>query len=197
MSNYSMKNIREEAKYQTFNKIIKSAKEVIIEKGILNLKTIDVSKKANIAHGTLFAHFKTKDLLISEICQIELKQIAIQLKEITRNQIIDISSLVEKYLVLVAENEDFYTVLAKEFPFLSENIQESIISNEIIIRNILFQKIENGNFNNSNITMTISFLFATINYYLGRKEYFVNSNNKLMDEKKNEIITTFLKLLTK
>lgn len=202
MSNYSvsfcsMKNNREIAKYQTFNKIITSAKEVIIKKGIINLKTLDVAKKANIAHGTLFSHFQTKDVLVSEICQTELKNIAVRLKEITRNQQINIASLLEKYLSLVAENEAFYIIIAKEFPFLSKPIQESIISNEVIIRNILYQKIENGNYNVANITMTISFFFATVNYYLSRKEYFESGKGGLMNEKKNDIISTFLKLLTK
>ncbi len=193
-----MKNKRQIAKQQTFDKIVKTSKELIIEQGIINLKTLDVAKKAGIAHGTLFAHFETKEILISNICQNELLKIARKLKSITENQT-DIIPLLESYLSLIADNENFYVIIAKEFPFFDSSIQQSILANETIIKNILYRKIEAGNetgqFSVKDITMSVSFFFASINYYLSRKEYFVNGKGKLMNQKKEQIIDTFMRLL--
>ncbi len=193
-----MKNKRQLAKQQTFDKIVETTKELVIEQGIINLKTLDVAKKAGIAHGTLFSHFETKEVLIANICQNELLKIARKLKSITENQT-DIIHLLESYLSLIANNENFYVIIAKEFPFLDSSIQQSILANETIIKNILFRNIESGNktglFNVKNITMSVSFFFASINYYLSRKEYFVTGKGKLMNQKKGQIIDTFMKLL--
>lgn len=193
-----MKNKRQITKQQTFNEIIKVTTNAIIEQGIINLKTLDIAKKAGIAHGTLFAHFETKEALIVKVCQNELLSIAKELKKITE-QHIDIISLLENYINLVAENEDFYVVIAKEFPFLDDSIQQSILANENIIKYILYTKIEQGNkskqFSVTDITTTVSYFFASINYYLSRKEYLVTGSGKLMEQKKNQIIETFMKLL--
>jgi len=193
-----MKNKRQIAKNKTLDRIIQAAKELIISHGIINLKTLDVAKQAQIAHGTLFAHFATKELLTAEICQIELKRIARKLKNIAENNT-EITSLLFNYLTMIAKNESFYVVLAKEFPFLDIRVQQSILANETIIKNILFKKIEQGNetgeFRVSDITMSVSFFFASVNYYLSRKEYFVNGKEKLMNQKKKQIIGTFLSML--
>ena len=60
-----MKNKRQQAKQLTFDKILQVTKKLIEEVGILKLKTIDIAKNANVAHGTLFAHFETKEALPS------------------------------------------------------------------------------------------------------------------------------------
>ena len=199
MSNNSMKNKRQESKSQTLEKIIKSTKDLIIKHGIIQLKTLDVAMEAGVAHGTLFAHFANKELLVSEVCQIELRQIAIKLKEMADQTSFELKELLENYLELVAENEDFYVVIAKEFPFLQEQIQHSIIGNETIVKNILYLKIENeikkGYLMVEDITTLIAFFFASIQYYLSRKEYFVSNAGKLVEQKKDQIINTFLKLL--
>jgi AcrR family transcriptional regulator len=193
-----MKNKRQIAKLQTFDKIIATTKQLISDIGIIDLKTLEVAKKAGIAHGTLFSHFETKEALIAKVCQNELLAIAKTLKKITE-QDTGVISLLKSYLNLVAENEDFYVVIAREFPFLDTSIQERILANETIIKNMLYQKIEAGNnagqFNVEDITMTISFFFASINYYLSRKEYFVSGRGKLMNQKKKQLIKTFMNLL--
>jgi AcrR family transcriptional regulator len=139
MSKNSMKNKRQQAKQTTFEKIIKSAKKLIEENGILKLKTIDIAKDANIAHGTLFAHFETKEILVAKVCQMELIRIAKKLKKIAESRT-KIDVLIDNYLALVAENEEFYIVIAKEFPFLDEKVQQSVLATETIIKNILYKK---------------------------------------------------------
>lgn len=198
MSSISMKNKRQIAKQKTFDRIIQSAKKLIEEKGILHLTTIEIANSAQVAHGTLFAHFETKETLVAKVSQIELIRIAKKLKSIAERKT-KIDVLIDNYLSLVAENEKFYAVIAKEFPFLDEKIQQSVLANETIIKNILYKKIEEGNsagqFGVIDITMTVAFFFASINYYLSRKEYYISGKGALMNQKKNQISETFLKLL--
>ena len=167
--------------------------------GILLLNTLDIAKEANIAHGTVFAHFPNKEMLISNIIETELKSIARNLKEMIDNQSDGIGILLGNYMNLLAQNEDFFVVIAKEFPFLNPNLQKSIISTESIIKNIIYQHIEtgikNGIYKQIDITMSLSFLFGTINYYLSRKEYFITKNDKIIMEKKQQIIDIFFEII--
>jgi len=199
MSNMSTKNKRQISKEQTFTKIIEVAKNLIIKHGIINFNTIDLAREANIAHGTVFAHFGTKEALISEIIGSELKRIAANLKLFPENTTSGILPLLENYFDLMAQDEDFFVVIAREFTFLNVELQHSIISTEIIIRNILYQNIEkglkSGIYKNIDITMALSFLMGTVNFYLGRKEYFVSNGNKILIEKKHHLINTFLEIL--
>jgi AcrR family transcriptional regulator len=193
-----MKNKRQTSKEQTLNKIVEVTRQLIIQQGIITLNTVEIAKTANIAHGTIFAHFASKELLISHICQQELKKIALKLRELSENQSNEINNLLDKYLNLLAENEDFFVVISKDFPFLNPDLQKTIISNESIVRNILYQHIENGIKNgiykNVDITMSLSFLIGCINLYLGRKEYFVTKTSIIL-EKKEKLIQTFLEIL--
>ena len=52
-------NKRQAQKQFTREKIIIAAKQIFIEKGIINTATSQIAEAAKIAHGTLFLHFPT------------------------------------------------------------------------------------------------------------------------------------------
>jgi AcrR family transcriptional regulator len=58
-----MGKLRMQKKSYTREKILQSAKEVFLEKGYVNTKTIEISQKAGIGEGTLFNYFPTKSEL--------------------------------------------------------------------------------------------------------------------------------------
>lgn len=51
----------------TKNKILKSALNLFVEQGIDRTTTVEITKKAGIAEGTLFLHFETKQKLIDAL----------------------------------------------------------------------------------------------------------------------------------
>lgn len=198
MSFDSMKTKREISKDNTRKKLINATYKRILTDGIIRLKTIDVAKDAAIAHGTLFSHFPTKEELITKVCSDELLKTAKELRA-SSDKSHDISEILSNYLEILGKNEEFHTVMAKEFPFMDTAIQRNVIANETIIKNILYKEIEkvaNSNKNTSiDITTSISFLFGIINHYLSRKEFIAYKGEKILELKSKTIIETFIKLI--
>ncbi len=195
----STKNKRQISKEATKELILKKTKELIIKKGLLKTTTKEISTYCKVAHGTIFSHFKNREILISEIVKIELMGIAKKLYQIKDNPN-SIEELLYDYLSLVEQNENFLTVINKEFSFLSKNLQREIITTEGIVKKVFYNEIEkhinSNNLKSVNIQVAISFLFGTINYYLSRKEYFVLSGS-VMKDKKEDIKNTFINFLKK
>ena len=200
MSFYSMKNKRQISKKNTLQKIESTAKKVYIKKGVSNTSTMDIAREAKIAHGTIFAHFSTKNDLVIHVFKKELTYIAKQLKDYSYDSHIRCRELVHNYLNLIVENEDLFITIAKEFPFYPEEVKREIIATESIVRILIYNKIEtgikNGIFKDTDITTCLSFLFGTLNYYLSRKEMFAKDYESIIQKKKNSIIKTFFDLLT-
>ena len=201
MSIYSMKSNRQISKEQTFEKILNATKQVIIKKGVLSFTTLEIANTAKIAHGTLFAHFSNKELLVTEIFKRELLRIAKNLKDITYSSDVNLSGFLTAFIDYLSDEEDFITVIAREFPFYNATVQREIIANEAIVKIMLHQMVEagveNGIYRNTDITTLISVLFATIYYYLARKEFHVKGNGSLLQQKKQNIIETFLLMIKK
>jgi AcrR family transcriptional regulator len=192
-------NKRKLQKEQTRSKILEIAKDIFIKNGFLNTATEDISKKAELAHGTIFLHFNNKATLILEIIDNEMKLINDKLHELFQN-VANLDEILKKYLDFIESEEDFFHIIAKEFPFYPEKLQHQIIFRESIIRNYFFDSMENGIkkgvFKKVDSTHALNFLFGTINYYLVNRSIFTESKS-IMSEKKNHISKIFLSFIAR
>jgi len=194
MSYISMNNKRQISKETTKNLILERTKELIVKNGIIKTSTKNIAEYCKIAHGTLFAHFRNREQLISEVLKNELLRISKRLYQLKSSNN-SLEHLLNKYFDLVIDEEELFVVVNKEFPFISNNIKREIITTETIVRNLILKKIEQG-VNNKLFKpieprIAMSFLFGTLNYYLSRKEFFTSTGSVIQIRKK-EIINTFL-----
>ena len=120
-------NKRQVQKQKTRRLILQKAKEIFIDQGFLNTSTAQIATASEIAHGTLFLHFKSKDMLIIEILDQQLEQISKKIMELIRDTI-GLEEILGKYLDFLEEEEDFFSVLARELPFYPEQLRRKIIS---------------------------------------------------------------------
>jgi AcrR family transcriptional regulator len=191
-------NKRQLKKAQTREKILTIAKELFIRQGVLQTTTLEVAKACQIAHGTVFVHFPTKDALIVAILEQELKRMATEVYELAM-QSDQLEVLLEKYLQYVEQEEDFLAVIAREMPFYPPELRHSLLAQECIIRHLFFTAIEHGilagRFKPVDITMALTFLFGAINYYLAHKSQFV-AQGSVIKAKKETIYDTFLQFIT-
>lgn len=179
--------------------VLQKARTCFKSNGFLKTTTSEIAQSAQIAHGTLFLHFKNKDALIIEILDLELDRISKQIFQII-NESNDFELLLSKYLDLLQEQEDIFVVLAKELPFYSDELRRKILFRESIIRSH-FQKaisdgINIGKFKDMEISTALTFLFGTINYYLSLKSIFVKEGS-VIEKFKDKIIKSFMKFLGK
>lgn len=192
-------NIREENKQNTRQKILEGAKQEFIINGFLNTKTIDIAKRAGIAHGTLFFHFINKDKLIIEIIDKELYGITGELYDLL-NDTNNFEELLSRYLDFLEKEEGFFSTIARELPFYSAELRRQIFFRESATRNYFYGALEEGIkkefFKNLDITYILDLLFGSINYYLSLNEVF-GYKNKIIKIKKEVIKKNILKLLKK
>jgi len=192
-----MKNLRTISKNSTRSRILESTLKIIITKGIVDTSTKSIADSCNVAHGTLFAHFENRENLIGQVLKNELLQIAKRIYQLDIPNA-SLEDILSEYLNLIIEKEGLYVIINKEFPFVGTDIKREIITTESNIKNLVLRKIKKGirdkSYKAISPTMTVSFFFGTLNYYLSRKEYFVE-NGSVIEQKKDEIITTFLSLL--
>jgi len=190
-------NKRELQKKKTRQHLLATAREAFINKGFLQTSTAEISKKAGVAHGTLFVHFKSKDILIVEIIDEVLDLVSEEMQKLgskTDNPL----EMLDLYLDFLIEQEDLFSVLARELPFYQEELRRKIIFREAIIRENfhteLADGIARGEFRNIDVGSTLSFLFGVINLYLSRKTSYI-SEGSVIAKFKSSILRTFQQMI--
>ncbi len=201
MSVYSVKgglmNKRQVQKQFTHEKIIAAAKQIFIEKGIINTATAQIAEAAGVAHGTLFLHFPNKDSLVIELLDVELAKFSDSIKKLIV-ETSDIVTILEQYLNLIQAEEGFFSSLARELPDYKAELRRKILFRESLLREHFYRVIEKGIEQNIyakvDITSALTFLFGTINYYLSLKTSFVQEGS-VIEKFKPSIIKTMRDLL--
>lgn len=192
-------NKRQTQKQFTREKIIIAAKQIFIEKGIINTATSQIAEEAGIAHGTLFLHFPNKDSLVIELLDVELSKFTNNIKQLII-ETTDIITILNQYLNLLQAEEGFFSSLARELPSYKSELRRKILFRESLIREHFHQMIEKGIEQNIyakvDIPSTLTFLFGTINYYLSLKTCFVQGGS-VIEKFHDEIINIFIKILQK
>ena len=192
-------NKRQTQKQFTREKIIAAAKQIFIEKGIINTATSQIAEMAGIAHGTLFLHFPNKDSLVIELLDVELSKFSDGIKQLIVKTT-DIDKILDQYLNLIQEEEGFFSSLARELPTYKNELRRKILFRESLIREHFHQVIEKGIEQNIyakiDIPSALTFLFGTINYYLSMKTSFVQEGS-VIEKFHDQIIEIFMKILEK
>ncbi|MCK5051367.1 MAG: TetR/AcrR family transcriptional regulator [Candidatus Cloacimonetes bacterium] len=190
-------NKRQVQKQFTHEKIIAAAKQIFIEKGIINTATAQIAEAAGVAHGTLFLHFPNKDSLVIELLDVELAKFSDSIKKLIV-ETSDIVTILEQYLNLIQAEEGFFSSLARELPDYKAELRRKILFRESLLREHFYRVIEKGIEQNIyakvDITSALTFLFGTINYYLSLKTSFVQEGS-VIEKFKPSIIKTMRDLL--
>ena len=74
MSESSM-NARQRSQADTRRRLLESAAQLFAEKGSKNTRTTDVAKRSQVAVGTVYLHFKSKDSLLKEVLREALARL--------------------------------------------------------------------------------------------------------------------------
>ncbi|MBS4179069.1 TetR/AcrR family transcriptional regulator [Lederbergia citrea] len=119
-------------------KIIAAAIESFSEKGFAATSTSEIAKKAGVAEGTIFRHYKTKkELLLSIVAPMMAKLVApLVIKDLNKvlNQDYErfedfIKAMIENRIKFLKNNMQLFRILIQEIPFhpeLKEQFTEHI-----------------------------------------------------------------------
>lgn len=191
-------NKREQAKKETREKLLTAAKEEFVKNGLLNISTVDIARRAGVAHGTVFFHFQNKENLLLEVLDRELLKLTDELY-LQLHGPHTFADLLNTYLDFLEREETFFAIIARETPFYSPELRRMILGREAAIRHYFYQAlqqaIERQQYKNVDITATLNFLFGALNYYLCLRESFA-SDSSVIKEKRQTIVDTLIQLLT-
>lgn len=167
-------NKREESKIKTRELILVKTKELIAKIGVLNLTTAVIAKECGIAHGSIFQHFGSREGLINTVLEGEIKRLTIQIESCC-DSVLDLDKLLENYLEVLSQEEDFLSMLYRELPFLPEGIQRNMVCLEVILRNSFFLLLSEemkGKADEKGITIRVEAFFSTVIRYLSLRELY-------------------------
>lgn len=190
-------NKRNVQKELTRKKLIEVAIKLFGDNGILNTKTIDISKEAGVSHGTIFSHFKTQEELLDTVIEEVGDRIVSKLQEL-----IDVKGSLEEILKAhingLIEFEKFYTRLIIERRLLPESasniyviIQSSI---SFHIGEVLKEEIAKGKIIDTPIHLLFNSWVGLIHYYLTNGDLFTNDGS-ILNNYSQDLINHYIKLI--
>lgn len=190
-------NKRNVQKELTRKKLIEVAIKLFGDNGILNTKTIDISKEAGVSHGTVFSHFKTQEELLDTVIEEVGNRIVSKLQEL-----IDVKGSLEELLKAhingLIEFEKFYTRLIIERRLLPESasniyiiIQSSI---SFHIGEVLKKEIAKGKIIDTPIHLLFNSWVGLIHYYLTNGDLFTNDGS-ILNNYSQDLINHYIKLI--
>ncbi|HPR17164.1 MAG TPA: TetR/AcrR family transcriptional regulator [Candidatus Cloacimonadota bacterium] len=175
-------NKRQLQKQNTRLNLLQVARQQFVVQGFLNTTTSQIAAAAKVAHGTLFLHFPNKNMLILEILDTELNEINAQIRKVIAGAG-DLEQMLVQYLEMLQEDEDIFSVIARELPFYPAELRRMILFRESIIRSYFHKMIEQGitagRYRRLDPAAAVTFLFGTINYYLSLKTIYVKEGSVL------------------
>ena len=162
-------NKREKAKIITRNLILEKTKELFFRQGIPLTTTAQIASEANIAHGTVFVHFSTKDDLVSELFISELKNLATELDDLA-DENGNFEKLLGAFLEYIRDHEQLFELYFREISLFSTKLKREIHSFEIAVRNSFFDVLVENGISEEEIPVILNMLFSQLMYHFAFKE---------------------------
>ncbi|WAA08605.1 TetR/AcrR family transcriptional regulator [Fervidibacillus albus] len=126
-------------------RIVTVAAELFAEKGYANTSTSEIAKKAEVAEGTIFRHFQTKENLLLSILVPFLKEALPPMAEDVFSKVLNrytdspesfFHALITNRYAFFIENKEYFQVFIKELVY-NEQIRNEVIP--IFQRTVLMQ----------------------------------------------------------
>jgi AcrR family transcriptional regulator len=166
---------RQKQKNQTKKRLIDVALEQFAKDGLTTARTSDIASAAKVSHGTLFAHFPTREILLDEVIEEFGMRITKRLHELVSSNC-GIKELLEAHLRGISEYEAFYTRLVSEGHLLQGRARNSLIMIQSAISFHIAQAAEHEMETCKIRKMPVDLLFNTwiglIHYYLVNGDLF-------------------------
>ncbi len=177
----------------TTDNILKTAIKLFSEKGFLKVSTLEISKKAGIAHGTLFFHFHSRYELIVTCIYKAMNKLAKDLNENARNSD-DIEKICNIFLDEIDNYRNFYCRLVKDMPHLPLHVQRMVFSSLSGFSVHFVETIETAQNNkiirNFEPKYAMFYWFGVINYMFMYSDML--GTNKLSEKDKKELVDFFM-----
>lgn len=189
---------RQEQKAYTKRCIIEVAIQLFARDGLTTARTSDIASTAKVSHGTVFAHFPTRDLLVEAAIEEVGERITSRLHELISEKR-GIKEVLEAHLKGISEYEAFYTRLVLESRMLNENTRNSLIGIQSLVSFHIEQAVENDRKSLKIKSIPMELIFNTwiglVHHYLVNADLFA-PNSLVIERYGKQLIEHYTKLIT-
>lgn len=186
-------------KENTKKTLIETALQLFSKQGIATTTTLELAKIAQVSHGTIFAHFPTRETLLFEVINVFGDNLALAFDEAAKNAN-STKAILEAHLQVLAEFEDFYTCLIEELPALQDKVKSRFYLLQAAISQHIYlhaqQDMEKGTLKTMERAKLFNTWIALIHYHLLNKDVFC-PGKPLIASYGEELLNHFLYLITK
>ncbi|NLI14212.1 TetR/AcrR family transcriptional regulator [Pelotomaculum propionicicum] len=188
---------RQKQKKQTRKHLITMAFNQLAKDGLINTRTADIAKAAGVSHGTVFAHFPTRDALLTEVINEFGARVTRRLHELAGGG--SVHEILEAHLKGLAEFEPFYTRLVREGSLLPESARNTLIMIQSAVSFHLSQAAEREMAAGIIRRLPMHLLFNTwiglVHYYLANGDLF-SPGKPVLERYGKELLEHYLTLIT-
>jgi len=185
--------MRRRNKEETRKKIVRSATAEFIKKGFLEASTLEIARRASVAHATVFFHFPTKTDLIVNCLYYKMGPLASKLDKKSR-MACKVEDLCEIFLVEVDKNSRFYSRLVKDLPLLPLKVQRMVFASlsgfSVHFVDVIEKMQKKGEFRKFPPRIAVFFWFGVVNYLYSYEKLL--GVKKLGRKERREIIRFFI-----
>jgi AcrR family transcriptional regulator len=191
-------NVRIEQKEQTRRKIVRAANVLFSKQGFVRVNTAAVAAKAGVSHGSIFAHFESRDELIAAVIEEFERSTARHMHELAESQA-SLRAILAAHLECIRQNELFYSQLIREYSSLPHQAQMEVVALQSVISHHVYLAAEIEVREKSIKPIAPDLLFNTwlalVNYYLANRDLFA-THGSVIDENGKKLLDHFLDLVS-
>lgn len=190
---------RQEQKNRTRKHLISVAFDRLAKDGLVSTSTSDIAKAAGVSHGTVFAHFATRDELLTAVIEEFGNRISLRLHELASNGG-SIREVLNAHLKGLIEFEPFYRRLVMDSHLLPESARSTLIMIQSVISfhisEVAEREIKSGKIRPHPIHLLFNTWIGLVHYYLANSDLFTSSES-VLSSKGGELLEYFTDLITK
>jgi AcrR family transcriptional regulator len=166
---------RRRQRERTRARILGVAAELFAARGFASTTTLEVARAAGVSHGTVFAHFASRERLLTEVIEGFGSRMAARTHDLTRGGA-GLRAVLEAHLASIAEQEAFYARLVTEAAALPVEARQVLIGIDSALSLHLSGAAERGESGGAARSIPMHLLFNTwialVHYYLANRELF-------------------------
>ncbi|SEU28292.1 TetR/AcrR family transcriptional regulator [Paenibacillus sp. NFR01] len=134
---------RHAQKQQTRERLIAAALEMFAGRGFAAVKTADIALAAQVSHGTVFAHFATREQLLEAVIAEFGRRITVRLHELAAEGG-SLRAVLAAHLQGIREHEALYTRMIAEAQLLGDGCRNALVMIQSAIAFHILQIAERG-----------------------------------------------------
>lgn len=187
--------LRDRQRLQTRQRILLAACDVFGREGFATVRTQDVAIEAGVSHGSVFAHFKTREALIAAV----VEETVVNAANLVRHELKIASStedVLHAHLRALAEHEGLYANIVAERRTLPADVQARLIEVNSGVASYLLASLERERDAPPKVEPHVAFntWLALTHYYLMNRDLFA-PDRSVLTERADELVRNYIAMI--